>query len=311
MFKKYKVNHIFKLYNDILLRNPTQHELKNCVHNFTPEIIKQKLLSSDERNKVLQLYDDTILLDIPRNLPKDTVVDFWDTDTEERYYQLKNEIGQNWFWFNKKITYKINKLGYRMKELNEIDTNNCIAVFGCSHTVGIGINNEDTWSYKIAKNMNCDLINAAVPGGSNNLMVINLIKMLKKIKPKLIIMSWTSLLRKSFWKNGNVVMWGQFPSGVCLDKDKIWETSYNNYMDNDIQHHWDFKLLKDQVDLLCKFANIPVWHITMWDMFSFDKSIDKFVWHSPNPSLEQTARDGWHPSIELNNNIYNYWLQRK
>ena len=27
---------------------------------------------------------------------------------------------------------------------------------------------------------------------------------------------------------------------------------------NNIQHQWEFKLLKDKVDLLCKFANIPV-----------------------------------------------------
>ncbi len=83
-----------------------------------------------------------------------------------------------------------------MKEFNNIDYNNCMAVFGCSHTVGIGINNEDTWSYRIAKDKGLDLINAAVPGGSNNLMVINLVRLLKTVKPKYIVMSWTSLLRK-------------------------------------------------------------------------------------------------------------------
>jgi len=311
MFKKYRVNQIFKLYNNILLRDPTQDELQKSVHNFKPELLKENLLSSLERCRIVKSYDDTILLNIPRNLPRNTIINFWDSDTKERYNELKKEIGKDWFWFNKNISYDINNLGYRMKQLDQIDIDNCIAVFGCSHTVGIGINNEDTWSYKIAKNMNCDLINAAIPGGSNNLMLINLIKLLKHIKPKLIVMSWTSLLRKSFWKNGNVVMWGQYAPGVCFDDERIWETSFNNYMENDIQHQWEFKLLKDKVDLLCKFANIPVYHITMWDGFSFDSSIEKFIWHNPDPAIEQTARDGWHPSIQLNNKIYNYLLQRK
>ena len=309
MFEKYKTNEIFKIYNNILLRDPSQNELESYVHNFNPDLIKQKLLSSDERSKILQSYDNTPLLESPRDLPKNTIIDFWDTDTEDKFNAREKKYGKKWYWFKKKVSYKINKLGYRMKQFEEIDTNNCIAVFGCSHTVGVGINNEDTWSYKIAKNMNCDLINASIPGGSNDLMLINLIKLLKKIKPKLIVMSWTSLLRKSFWNNGNVIM--HILNGAIFDKDKIWEPSFNNYVKNDIQHQWEFKLLKDTVDLLCKFANIPVWHITMWDMFSFDKSIEKFIWHKPDSELKPAARDTVHPSIELNNNIYNFWLKRK
>jgi hypothetical protein len=305
MFKKYKVQQICKIYNDILFRDPTSKEIRHCLDNFDIGTIKHNLLNSEERYSILNI-DNSILLDLPRNLVRDTTVKFWDTDTEERYLQLKNSFGDSWFWANKEIKYEINSLGYRMKEFDNIDYDNCMAVFGCSHTVGIGINNEDTWSYRIAKDKGLDLINAAVPGGSNNLMVINLVRLVKTIKPKYIVMSWTSMLRKSFWKNGNVVMWGQ---SFDFDEEKTWKSSYNNYMENIEQQQWEFKSLKDTVDLICKIDGISVWHITMWDEYSFDNTIDKFIWHQPNTAIKETARDGWHPSIELNNKIYNSWLK--
>lgn len=119
----------------------------------------------------------------------DTVLDFLPADTEERFEEGKKTIGPSWYYFNTPITYKINCNGHRSKNINEIDLENYILYTGCSHTFGIGLELEKTYGFALAKELNCDYYNLAMPGTGIDVLEYNLLMWFAKVKkpPKLAI----------------------------------------------------------------------------------------------------------------------------
>jgi hypothetical protein len=258
---------------------------------------------------------------MPRNLPKGETVDYYDTDTEEVAERARNRFGPAWVWTDRKFTYDLNSLGYRMKELDDVDWSNYMAVFGCSFTAGVGLPLEETFSYKISNSLNLDLVNAGIPGGSNDMILANLVRMLSlKQTPKLVIINWTSLSRKSYIYNGSRQLYG------AVNNHNEWKKTYDNYIENNRQWVFEFIELKTHINTLCKLANIPVWHITNFKGYDFDPSIDKFIHDEVaiGNSIDNidylnnfAARDFCvnnkhaHPGIALQDAIYKEWHNKK
>jgi hypothetical protein len=69
-------------------------------------------------------------------------------------------------------------------------------VFGCSYTEGVGLYLEDTWSYKVAQNLNYDVLNLGMGGTGpifsfyNTILLYNHILKTKKY-PKLVVYQWS------------------------------------------------------------------------------------------------------------------------
>src|SRR6056300_908888 len=212
-----------------------------------------------------------ILLEIPRNLEKSTTVEFWDSDTKELYDFNCKQFDDNWIWKKEKITYTVNNLKYRCKELDLIDWNNYLAVFGCSLTSCTGINEKDSWPYMISKKLKLDLLNAGIPGGSNDLILENIKLLLnsKKTKPKFIIVSWTSLIRKAY-KEGN--LW--FLHGAITTDSTKFVDEYNNFISNERLQQKNFLKIFFEVNKLCATYNIPIWNFTSFPYNFFTKYID-------------------------------------
>lgn len=310
---KSKKTKLEELYRDILFRDLDASGLKTY-YDMNIDQIENILLSSAERKKLL--LQEYTLLDMPRDLPRSCTTKFWDTDTEELYNKNVNKLGNDWIWATKPIEYSVNSLGYRMQEFNEIDWSNYLAVFGCSFTAGTGLPLEDTWSYRISKSLGLDLVNAAIPGGGNDTILINLTRLLKqKEKPKYIIISWSAITRKAYWYNGNVILYGSIDQ-----KNKSWEQSYYNYLNNNYQWQYEFIEIKRQADTLCQLANVPVWHITNFNEYNFIDSVDKILPSQSDGSMyginNWSARDynfekrTGHPGIELQDKIVDKWNQR-
>lgn len=68
--------------------------------------------------------------------------------------------------------YELNSLGYRSNEFKEVP----LVTAGCSVTYGIGVPQETIWSTIVAKNLNLEHVNLAVPGWSAEAIVDNLFK---------------------------------------------------------------------------------------------------------------------------------------
>jgi hypothetical protein len=320
MFKS-KKQHITELYQNVLLRDPDPAGLDAYEKSsYSIDEIKENLLRCDERKQLL--LKQNILIKMPRDiLPKNTTVDFWDTDSEWFFNRNKPILGKDWIWHDRPVTYKVNSLGYRMNEFDQIDWSNYIAVFGCSFTAGVGLPLEETWSHRISKSLNCDLVNAGIPGGGNSCMLMNFYRLLASKKPpKVAIFSWSILTRKCFPYNNDALLYG-----CAHQSNDILRSEYNNYIKNDIQWAHQFMEIKRQVDTLCKLANIPVWHFSNFPMYDFVDSVDKIYPHYDYTSIDginkTLARDFnfnsdmsqplSHPGIDLQNKIVNRWDEIK
>ena len=319
MFKT-KKDKIAELYYQILGRYPDESGLQSYINsNLSLEKIKDDLMLSSEKHNLL--FNDKLLIDLTKLLNnKSKVLNFYDTDTEESFNKTKKKLGKDWIWYNKPITYELNSLGYRMKEFEDVDWSNYMAVFGCSFTAGTGMPLEDLWSTRISRHLKLDLVNAGIPGGANNTILINLNKLLsKKQPPKLIICNWTSITRWSYLHNDTIVRYG---IGPVSDYHNYFNESYINYLQNDFQMYGVFIEIKRQVDTLCKYANIPVWHITAMPGHENNTSIEKFILNKNHNTINEInnlwARDfsndrvlSGHPGYKYNETVYNRWLEIK
>lgn len=250
------------------------------------------------------------------------VFNFYDPDSEEHFEKNKSLYGKDWanYWNNRPITYKINSLGYRMNEIEEINQNNYILTLGCSNTFGIGIPLEETWAYKLSKHLSADLINGSAPGSSNELVLINLIRVLTNLKlPKLVVVDWTQVNRKLFWENNKLV----FHLPHCylgrnnvINKDKKnwfkeikWESSYNEYLINEKEVYSAFDEIKNQVVGLCKVNNIPLWMITQFGGYGNYEDVTKFLGYEVPFNVYDRARDIDHFGPKFQNEILRSFIK--
>jgi len=93
---------------------------------------------------------------------------------------------------NKNIEYKLNSLGHRCKDLNEINLHEYILFAGCSNTFGIGLELENTYPYLVSEKLNCDYYNLSISGTGIDVLEHNLLTWFLTIKqkPKALIVQW-------------------------------------------------------------------------------------------------------------------------
>ena len=94
-------------------------------------------------------------------------VKWWPTDTEE---QFKENLKDNRLkiklqhYIDNPISYKINRFYCRVDDLDFNPTKPGNIFLGCSHTFGIGHHLENTWSYRLNKEIGGEYFNLSVPG---------------------------------------------------------------------------------------------------------------------------------------------------
>jgi len=122
--------------------------------------------------------------------PYETNINFCGSDTEELFNKNLKTKPIDWYYRNNPITYQRNNYGHRCKNIEEINLNNYFLVIGCSHTEGIGLYLEDTYSYLLSKEINYDYYNLALGGTGIDILQYNLLTWYNKIqqKPKFIVL---------------------------------------------------------------------------------------------------------------------------
>jgi len=203
-----------------------------------------------------------LLLKSPYADLHDVEVPFANTDSKEAYQKNLKKFGNEWYCAYTPISYKFNRLGYRMKQLEDVDYDNYYAFFGCSYTTGSGLALEDTFVYKIAQRANVDYVNAAVGGSGPDFAYCNFIKLMNNApkKPKLIFINWPSVYR-TFYLDEHAWPQLMLPNSIS---DNHWTKTYKDFIVAKHQVFNQFELFRTSVNLICKLANIPLFEMSTY-----------------------------------------------
>ena len=202
-------------------------------------------------------------------------VKFAHTDSEESYNTNLKAYGNDWHYAHHSVTYKFNSLGYRMKQLEDVDYDNYYAFFGCSFTVGIGLNLEDTFVYKISQRANVDYINAGMGGSSVDFVYYNFVNLMTMApkKPKMVFINWPSIYRTFYWNDYTKTQF-MLPSIIV---DSHWKRTYEDFIVMDHQVYNRFDIIRASIELICKLANISLFEMSTYQ----DIENKEFISRSP------------------------------
>lgn len=185
------------------------------------------------------------------------------------------------------VTYRMNSHGYRGIEFNEA-ADFKILVSGCSHTFGIGINEEDLWCNQFSQRISgAKVYNLALGGRSPDYVVRSIYKTIDIIKPNLVMVMWPDQSR--FERPAQ--------DGVSM----AWWTATDEYYLNDFtdEKYQQYNFEKNQIFLenLCASRSVPLIALT------YDHC-------SRNVNKRDAARDGMHDGPVWNHQVANiYWQE--
>ena len=116
-------------------------------------------------NKELKKYATSHF--IPYSITCPIELDWFPSDTLEHFLTTSKEH-QGYWNQQPPIKYSLNKYGFRSDEFPEEECRESITFIGCSNTVGVGIHKEDTWTARVAKELNLREINLGICAGSSD-----------------------------------------------------------------------------------------------------------------------------------------------
>lgn len=154
--------------------------------------------------------------------PKSSTTTWFCTDTEENFKQKENN-----FFTSESFGYNFNQYGYRIGN-NDWDLNTSkqrVITLGCSHTVGVGVPWEKTWSSLFAEEINSELFNLSVAGGSADTVFRTLYQSIDTIKPDVVAIFWPDSIR---WEQYEAIQW-DCTGALCNTPEckSIWNTDVN------------------------------------------------------------------------------------
>lgn len=115
---------------------------------------------------------------------------------------MKNSVilGPSWHYINKKVTYRLNRNGYRAPEWKDIDWKNAVVILGCSMTFGVGVAEDETINYYLQDMLGRPVINISYPAGSNETILNNSAAIFEHFgSPAAVIMAWSGTDRFKFY----------------------------------------------------------------------------------------------------------------
>lgn len=173
--------------------------------------------------------------------------------------------GMSWHYATKSISYVRNSLGYRSRELSEINGDNFFLALGCSHTEGTGLALEESWPDRVATTLNMDYLNHAKGGGSADLVYINSLLFLKNapVKPKFVVIQWPDLSRMMYKNLHDLRL-----CGVNFPIPENAAEFFNTMIKHD-SHLFNTYWAHQSTQMLWKLAGIPVIN---WEMANFYRS---------------------------------------
>lgn len=182
------------------------------------------------------------------------------------------------------IEYTFNEYGFRSDSFNKPCK---LLSAGCSHTLGVGLAVEDTWSYKLAKHFNCNHHNVAISGSDLSQMCQRIYVWLPVLQPEILVVKSPPPFRFN-WYNHNVEI-------NSSGDDKKLSMDILNLVTQEENWHWQ-----------------QLVHLKFLESFCADKC--KLVVINHNFFLEQTddnvARDLMHPGAKDHHATFEHILNK-
>jgi len=94
-----------------------------------------------------------------------------------------NEL-EKYDWLDKKIDYKFNSYGFRS---DEFSSDSGMVSLGCSHTCGVGIPIENSWTSIVSNSLNLKNFNLGISGSSNDTAFRLAHNWLHQLRPKIVV----------------------------------------------------------------------------------------------------------------------------
>lgn len=146
-----------------------------------------------------------------------------DLDSQKMYENNLKKQPEDWYYRLNKVYYNFNSKGYRAKEFEQIDWNNSIVLFGCSNTLGVGLEEKNTIASKIELKTGIPTVNMGISGGSM-LRSFNdsLILAENNYKPKAVVNIWTHYMRTTLYRKTNVLNIGLWNQNTADNLGSLW-----------------------------------------------------------------------------------------
>lgn len=191
---------------------------------------------------------------------------FYLCDDLETYRYNLERLPEDWIWRSRPVDYYFNQQGYRMMEFENINWDRYIAVFGCSNTVGVGLDQDSLWYTAWAKQNDFHVVNLALAGGTKETTLMNLRDLLNHAPklPRAVSIQWTEPTRTCMWdRQGNINL-----ASVSNSFDQDLASYYKEYilLGQQIDHEWTE--IRKTVQALCRLAGVSLWEYT--DMMGYE-----------------------------------------
>jgi hypothetical protein len=230
-------------------------------------------------------------------------VEWFSTDQRGPFERNLTSAPWRWIYRDKKVIYNFNSDGYRCPEWKDIDWSNSIVFIGCSYTLGVGLDEEDTLPNRVKELTGIPTINLGISGSSNHLMLYNSLKLLDAgIRPRQVVVMFSDISRLTYIReDGSIKHFGNWiypththhqpESKLKMDKYKENELEFYDYWISENNSDIHGRMAAKSIEGVwkgqgIKFLGCSAYHGQLADTFiSFDKHTDK-------------ARDLQHPGIE-------------
>lgn len=217
--------------------------------------------------------------------PKSQTTTWFSTDSKENYEKNRDKN----FFSPDSFGYNFNNYGYRIgsTDWNFNSDQKKIITLGCSHSVGIGVPWENTWAYLLAQQLNCELFNLSVTGGTPDTVFRTLYFSLEKIKPDVVAIFWPAPIRWEFYE---AMPWDA--TGADCNTPKllsVWNTDANQINENHLINNRNKNILS--VRLLQKIYGFKLLELDS------ESAITDYI--SSGNELSVDARDLIHPGVSM------------
>lgn len=122
----------------------------------------------------------------------------YDRNIKTRYREMESN---GWLNSKQRIVYKFNRWGFRSEDF---DTTGGIMFLGCSHVVGIGLPEHDTFSHIVSTRLKLPLYRMGVGGGSNDAAFRIADYWIPVLKPSCVVMTQTYSWRLELLSNNDI-----------------------------------------------------------------------------------------------------------
>lgn len=218
---------------------------------------------------------------------KPIIVDHYTINKNLVIYSTDRYVKSTW-----PISYKFNSLGYRTKEISDLDEN-FILSYGCSFTEGVGLNTEQVWIDYVAKNLNIDYYNAAKQATGIDFVYLNNLMWISSNlpKPKLVLIQWPEKHRKSFGFKEDYGIRFEDMSETATPDGKWWGKRYITNTGDLSLNVWSWF---EAVNNSWKMLDVPVFNFTWDDNLEEEVNRSKYKLWYIDPKNRDKARDGQH-----------------